>query len=234
MASGANNDMAMLQGSRFVSAVETDQGRRIAEAIVKQATGGDRITARFLYSEFFEFQPTFKIFLATNHRPTIRGTDHAMWRRVRLIPFEVQIPEQEQDRHLAQKIKDAELPGVLNWLLKGCLAWQAEGLQPPPRVMAATSNYREEQDVLGRFLGEVCEEQPAAMTLGKDLYAAYEQWCKDVGERPATMREFNAALDERGTFTRDKGKQGVRWYGIAVNPAYLPLGRVIAASGDQR
>jgi putative DNA primase/helicase len=130
---------------------------------------------------------------------------------------------------LASKIRMAELPGVLNWLIEGCRAWQQEGLTPPERVIAATADYREEQDVLGRFLSEACEESPAAVALGKDLYAAYEQWCRDVGERPVTMREFNAVLDECGTFTRDKGKQGVRWYGLAANPAYLPLSRVTAA-----
>jgi putative DNA primase/helicase len=164
---GANNDIAMLQGARFVSAVETDQGRRIAEALVKQTTGGDRITARFLYGEFFEFPPSFKLFLATNHKPVIRGTDHAIWQRVRLIPFEVQIPEKDQDRHLASKIKAAELPGILNWLIEGCRAWQTDGLTPPERVLAATAEYREEQDVLGRFLGDACEESPAAVTLAR-------------------------------------------------------------------
>lgn len=151
-----------------------------------------------------------------------------MWRRVRLIPFEVQIPEAEQDRHLGQKIKATELPGVLNWLLEGCCAWQEEGLQPPRGVVAATADYRQEQDVLGRFLEEACELNSADVTLGKDLYAAYNTWCGDTGERPVTLREFNARLDERGSFARDKGERGVRWHGVSARAAYLPLGRVIA------
>jgi putative DNA primase/helicase len=152
---GIPNDVAALRGARLVGAVEVESGRRLAEVLVKEMTGGDRITARFLHSEFFTFKPEFKIFLAANHKPVIRGTDHAIWRRIHLIPFNVQIPKKEQDRELPEKLK-AELPGILNWALEGCLMWQEHGLEPPQEVQTATEEYREEMDPLGDFLAECC------------------------------------------------------------------------------
>jgi putative DNA primase/helicase len=122
--------------------------------------------------------------------------------------------------------------GSIPWLLEGCLAWQQEGLKPPRAVMSATADYREEQDVLGRFLEDACEVSPGATTLGKDLYEAYTCWCRDAGERPVSLRELNARLDERGSFGRDRGERGVRWHGVSVRPAYLSLSRVIARQDE--
>ncbi len=136
------NDLAALKAARLVSASEVERGRRLNEPLVKQLTGGDRITARFLHAEFFEFAPQFKLFLAANHKPEIRGMDEGIWRRVRLIPFEVMIPTGQQDKSLGEKLL-TELPGILNWLIAGCLAWQRRWLQPPDRVVAATSSYRD-------------------------------------------------------------------------------------------
>ena len=115
-----NNDIARLAGRRFVSAIEAEAGKRLAESLVKTMSGGDRIVARFLHKEFFEFKPEFKVFLATNHRPRIYGTDHAIWRRIRLVPFDVVIPDDEQDSTLPEKLR-RELPGVLAWMVSGCL-----------------------------------------------------------------------------------------------------------------
>ena len=149
------NDIARLAGSRFVCAVETENGRRLAEGLIKQMTGCDRMTARFLHREFFEFEPTFKLWLAVNHKPKVRGSDHAVWRRIRLIPFTVTIPEAERDSDLSAKLR-VELPGILAWSVKGCELWQSNGLKPPKTVAAATEDYRKEADVIAAFLDEAC------------------------------------------------------------------------------
>src|SRR5262249_51948077 len=148
---GVRNDLARLQGARFVAAVEAEGGKRLAEALVKQLTGGDTITARFLYGEHFEFQPMFKLWLAVNHRPVVQRTDHAIWRRMRLLPFMVTIPAAEQDKRLPEKLQ-AELPGILRWTVESCLAWQQEGLEPPAAVKQATEDYRAEMDVIAAFI----------------------------------------------------------------------------------
>ena len=124
---GIPNDVAALAGARFVVALESEQGKRLAEGLVKGMTGGDKLSARFLNKEFFSFTPQLKLFIGTNHKPTIKGTDHGMWRRVRCIPFEVVIPDAEQDKTLLDRLR-MEFPGILNWLIQGCLAWQRDGL----------------------------------------------------------------------------------------------------------
>ena len=138
-------------------------------------TGGDTMTARFLRQEYFEFEPQFTPWLATNHKPEIRGQDEAIWRRIRLIPFEQYIPPAERDPDLKAKLA-AELPGILNWALDGCAAWQADGLAEPPAVIAATNAYREDQDDLGKFIADRCRLDPAREERTADLYAAYAEW----------------------------------------------------------
>ena len=211
-----SNDVADLRGARFVSAVEIEAGRRMAEVLVKQMTGGDKLKARFLYSEHFEFKPEFKIFLAANHKPVIRGTDWAIWRRIHLIPFTVQIPKDEQDRELPEKLK-AELPGILNWAIEGCINWQDKGLSTPLAVQEATQKYRDEMDILGDFVGECCIIASGASATAKELYSAYTQWAEDNGEkRPLPQRTFGMSLTERG-FHRDRGTGGVIiWKGIGL------------------
>lgn len=199
-----SNDVADLRGARFVTAVEIESGRRMAEVLIKQMTGGDKLKARFLYSEHFEFKPEFKIFLAANHKPVIRGTDHAIWRRIRLIPFTVQIPEREQVKELPGKLK-AELPGILNWAIEGCLSWQFEGLTPPQTVQDATQNYRQEMDTLAEFLAERCIIAPGASVPAADLYKAYTAWAEENGEKKLlSQRDFGLNLTERGF----EGKRG--------------------------
>jgi len=199
-----SNDVADLRGARFVTAVEIESGRRMAEVLIKQMTGSDKLKARFLYSEHFEFKPEFKIFLAANHKPVIRGTDHAIWRRIRLVPFTVQIPEKEQDKELPGKLK-TELPGILNWAIEGCLSWQYEGLTPPQAVQDATQNYRQEMDTLAEFLAERCIIAPGASVPAADLYKAYTAWAEENGEKkPLSQRDFGLILTERGF----EGKRG--------------------------
>ena len=146
------NDLARLKGTRFVTTTETEQGKKIAEPLIKQITGNDRITARFLYGEYFNFQPTFKVFMATNHKPS-KGADHGIWRRIKLIPFTTRIPEEKQDKRLEEKLA-SEVSGILNWLLEGVFRWRKEGLKAPPVVLAATDEYRCDMDVIGNFVKE--------------------------------------------------------------------------------
>jgi putative DNA primase/helicase len=209
------NDLARLTGSRFVSAVEVEEGRRLSEAVVKQATGQDTISARFLFNEFFEFSPTFKVFLAANHKPQIRGTDHGIWRRIRLVPFQVCIPDAEQDRDLGKKLR-AELSGILAWAVRGCLLLQHEGLTPPAEVCAATRGYREEMDTIGAFLADCCILEAGRTVTASILYLTYEDWCERGHETPLSQREFGRRLRERG-LEPGKGSKGTRvWRGLAV------------------
>lgn len=202
------NDIARLAGARMVTAMEAEEGRRLAESLVKSLTGGDQIAARFLNQEFFEFHPEFKIWLGTNHKPVIRGSDHAMWRRIRLVPFAVTIPEEEQDRDLREKLL-AELPGILAWAVRGCLEWQRDGLGVPAEVRSATDGYREEMDVLGGFIADRCVIDPSSRESAKALYEAYRSWCAENGEDPRSQKWFGGKLRERG-FDDAKTSTGVR------------------------
>jgi putative DNA primase/helicase len=207
------NDLAKLREARFVSAIETDEGKRLAESLIKSVTGGDTITARFLFSEYFDFRPTFKIWLAANHKPEIRGTDLAIWRRIRLIPFGVVIPDDKQDGELSAKLK-SELPGILHWALLGCHAWQLEGLKPPDIVKAATSQYRTEMDVIGGFLAECCIVKADAQVTAGALLEAYQKWS---GDQKMSHQKLRPRLEERG-FKRDRSSATghMVWHGIGL------------------
>jgi putative DNA primase/helicase len=165
-------ERADLSGKRLVAALESGEGQRFDEVFVKEATGGDPIRARRMREDFWEFWPTHKIFLATNHKPVIKGTDEGIWRRIRLVPFTVTLAEAEQDKTLPEKLR-AERSGILRWAVAGCLAWQREGLNQPDEVSSATEAYREEMDAVGRFLTERCLFVPARFTTTKALYDAY-------------------------------------------------------------
>jgi putative DNA primase/helicase len=215
-AGGVPNDVARLKGARFVAASETEEGRRLAESLVKDLTGQDTISARFMRAEWFDFRPTHKLWLSTNHKPEIRGTDNAIWRRIRLVPWSVAIPPAERDRKLAEKLR-AELPGVLAWAVRGCLAWQREGLQAPAEVRKATAGYRSEMDVLGDFLADRCF-RGERLEVGKDdLYKAYQMWSEDAGERTETKRKFGMLLKERGIEDGRNSERTKRiWKGIGL------------------
>ena len=206
------NDIARLQGVRMVTAVEAEAGRRLAESLVKQLTGGDPVAARFLHAEWFEFVPSFKLWFITNHRPRIIGTDDAIWRRIRLLPFSVTIPEKKRDPHLAEALCE-ESSGILAWAIRGCLEWQREGLGLPDEVKAATAAYRDDMDVLGGFLDECCVLSAAAETPSRDLRAVYVKWCEANGENPLSQRAFGGVLKERGLVSRKS--RGIKvWEGI--------------------
>jgi putative DNA primase/helicase len=221
-------DVARLCGARFVAVSETGEGRALDEAAVKNMTGGDRIPARHMYRDWFEFSPTHHIFLSSNHKPTISGTDLGIWRRINLIPFNRKFEGKEQDAGLADELRQ-ELPGILSWVVRGAVAWFAEGrLRPPEEVTTATAKYRSEQDVLAEFIGDCCKLSPDLEVPAKELYAAYHRWAEEAGEkRPWTSTRFGMRLTERG-FKADRPvhRGGVIRYGLALLPEQGGLGIV--------
>jgi putative DNA primase/helicase len=178
----------------MVTAAESGEGKRLDEATVKEITGGDKIAARFLYGEHFEFTPQFKLILVTNHHPRVDGTDDALWRRLRLVPFEQSFVGREE-RDLAA-ILHRELPGILAWAVQGCLAWQRDGLGQPEAVSKATTEYRQEEDHLGAFLDERCVLEGA--TEPDKLRDAYADYCRQIGERPVAANVLGKQLSRRG------------------------------------
>jgi putative DNA primase/helicase len=170
---GIPSDIARLAGARLVTANETGEGASFNEPLIKDLAGGDFVSARFLRREFLDFTPQFKLWLRGNHKPTIRGTDDGIWRRIHLVPFNVKIPPERQGKHLVSKLR-LELPGILAWAVEGALEWQGVGLKPPDKVLAATKEYRSEMDVLGLFLADCCEVGAQLSTTRKLLYTTYQ------------------------------------------------------------
>lgn len=206
----------MLDGIRFMPTIETAEGRRLNETMVKELTGGDTVTARRMRQDFSQFRPTHHLWLATNHKPTIKGTDMGIWSRIHLFPFTVTISDEEMDKTLKDKL-EKEWPGILAWLVQGCLEWQTEGLQPPAIVVQATSEYRAQMDTVADFLDERCCQQSTASVKVGDLYIAYQEWATKNGDRsPLQKRIFGEQIQERG-FSSDKGAKGVRkWNGLGL------------------
>lgn len=211
------NDLAELKGIRMVAMSETEEGRRLDEALIKRLTGGDRIKARFLYQGNFEFDPEFKIWMFGNHKPRIKGTDDAIWRRVALIPFEVVIPKKEQDGELKTKLITQEAEGILAWLVDGCLAWRKEGLEKPQAVSMAVMEYRAESDALGRFLDECTVQDSSRMIKASTLYDAYKGWASKVGEKTLTLTVFGRSLQERNEMKK-RLEDGYYYLGRGLAP----------------
>lgn len=221
---GVPNDIAALRGRRFVFTTESEEGERLAEARIKDLTGGDRQTARFMRGEWFEFTPTFKIWLATNNKPEIRGTDDAIWDRIRLIPFTVRIPETERiPKHELLAAFRAELPGILAWAVAGAREWFAHGLGTPDEVRQATQDYRTEMDILAQWLADCCIVRPTVQAPAKDLYHSYVDWCEENGTKPISQQAWGRRLAERG-LERGRGTGGQhRWRGIGLLADSDPL-----------
>ena len=206
-----------LRGARLVTTIETEAGKRLAEALVKMLTGGDPIRARRMRCDYFEFWP-HTIWLAGNHLPAIRGTDLGIWRRIALVPFDVSFEGDRQDPDLPVKL-DAEAQGILTWAVEGCLEWQQHGLEVPERVKAATSAYRSSQDHLGRFLSECCTVAENDFVTTRDLRSAYECWCTEQGERPWSAQAIGRELADRAFDSGQIGQNRARtWLGLGLRP----------------
>lgn len=212
-----NNDIARLKGARFVSAIEMEEGKRMAESLIKSMTGGDKLVTRFLYGEFFEYVPQFKVFLAVNHKPDIRDTTNSIWRRIKIMEFNNTFTEQERDKNFPTKIMAKELPGILAWAVQGCLDWQQNGINAPDIVEAATRAYKEEMDSFSHFFNECCVVREGARVSNKMLRAKYDEWCAENGERGLTQRPFSRKLRERGYDTRNSSPTGTaEWHGFTL------------------
>ena len=211
-------DLAGLRGARLVTSQETEQGRRWAEAKIKTLTGGDRVSARFMRQDFFEFTPLFKLLIAGNHKPGLRGVDEAIRRRLHLIPFVVTIPEAERDKDLPEKLK-AEWPGILRWAIDGCLEWQRVGLDPPTAVRQATEAYLAAEDAFAQWLDERCCYDPIYSERSGALFANFKAWAEAAGEYVGSHKRFSQNLEDRG-FIRDRDEAGQRIFrGLALRPA---------------
>lgn len=206
-ASGAaSSDIARLKGARLVTANEPNEGMRLDEGLIKQLTGGDTVTARFQYASEFEFTPEFKIWLATNHRPIIRGTDNGIWRRIRLIPFSAQLDEGKKDIALPRKLR-AELPAILRWAVDGYNLYKQEGLRMPKAVKQSVDEYRTEMDVISMFL-QACCSVGGGSEASSTLYAVYCRWAADNNEYTMSHTKFTAELAKREGINRERRKSG--------------------------
>ena len=257
----ANADLLMLKkgethstektdlfGKRLVVAIEADQDRRLNESFIKELTGGDKIRARRMREDNWEFHPTHKVFLAVNHEPQVRGTDNGIWRRLKKIPFTVSMPDGKADKAMPRKLlKEAE--GILAWFVQGCLAWQREGLEPPTEVLEATAEYRAKQDTIGIFLADCTLQGPSHKVRAGDLYKRYEEWAHAGNERVESQKAFGGSLQKRGFQTIRSG--GVwylniglapkgdgladlkQWLQTAISTGLTSVGRTVDAAGAE-
>lgn len=207
-------DLAGLRGARFVTAIETEDGARWAESKIKSLTGGDKIAARFMRCDFFEFLPEFKLVIAGNHKPGLRSVDEAIRRRLHLVPFTVTIPEVERDPKLGEKLR-AEFPGILAWAIKGCLEWQRDGLKPPAAVRDATAEYLDAEDTIRRWIEECCVIEGGSWTPVGALFANWQTWCERAGEREGSQKRFTQQLEAHG-YERSRTGQARGFNGISL------------------
>lgn len=207
-------DLAGLRGARLVSATETEEGRRWAESRIKQLTGGDVIAARFMRQDFFEFLPVFKLFIAGNHKPSLRSVDEAIRRRFHLVPFAVTIPADERDGTLTEKLK-TEWPGILAWLIDGCLMWQREGLRPPKAVVDATAAYLDAEDAIAAWIDERCDRVVGDWGSLGALYGSWSDWAAKAGEIAGSQKGLGEKLKTRG-FVDHKKKVGQGFFGLRI------------------
>jgi putative DNA primase/helicase len=199
-----------LRGARLVTAIETEEGRRWAESRIKALTGGDKISARFMRQDFFEYTPQFKLIIAGNHKPGLRSVDEAIRRRFNLIPFTVTIPPDERDENLPEKLK-AELPGILAWIINGCVDWQQRGLAPPAVVAEATAAYLESEDALAAWMDECAERDPNAWEKSSTLFVSWNEWAIKSGEYVGSEKSFRGKLENHNvTPARNKKARGFR------------------------
>lgn len=214
--SGVPEDVARLSGKRVVIASELDEGMYFAEAKIKRLTGEKTLTARFFHGSFFEFTATHHLFLASNHKPNVRGTEHAIWRRLKLLPFTVTIPDHKKDLDLTDKLIK-ELPGILNWAIEGAKEWFVNGLGEPACVTEATKEYREQQDVIGQFLQECTEPDHDSLIQLGCLYATYTTWANQNGVKfPLTKQKLNNKIEERKAAKKVRKEKGWFFQGLRL------------------
>jgi putative DNA primase/helicase len=207
-------DLAGLRGARLVTAVETEEGRRWAESRIKTLTGGDKIAARFMRQDYFEFAPQFKLVIAGNHKPGLRSVDEAIRRRFHLIPFTVTIPPASRDTQLREKLK-AEWPGILSWMIAGCLEWQAAGLRPPAAVLEATAAYLEAEDAISSWIEECCVKDRTAWGAATGLFNSWKLWAEASGEFVGSAKRFGQNLETRG-YVPQRKRNGRGYLGIEL------------------
>ena len=219
-----STELAMLRGARLVTASETEEGRQWAEARIKQLTGGDPITARFMRQDNFTYKPQFKLTIVGNHKPVLRTVDEAQRRRFNLIPF-VHQPA-APDRQLEQKLR-AEWPAILRWAIEGCLDWQAKGILRPSSVLKATEQYFADQDLIGQWIAEECDAEPGnrwKLATSAALFASWTAYATRAGEKPGSRKPFAEELERRG-FEIKKGTAGIREFrGIRLRPENIDSG----------
>jgi putative DNA primase/helicase len=213
-------EIAKLKGARLVVAHETQKGRRWDEAKIKNLTGGDRLPARFMRGDFFDFRPTHKLLIDGNHKPSLRNVDEAIKRRILLVPFTVQIPEAERDTELANKLK-AEWPAILRWMVDGCLEWRRVGLRVPDVVRRATDDYLADQDTFAQWADEWLTADPRAFTLTRTLFKSWKQWCEERNLTPGTETAFADSLKDRG-YEHHRKTSGRGFNGIALKSMNEP------------
>lgn len=211
--SGANSDIARLSGARFVTTTEPNEGVRFDEGLVKQLTGGDKVTARFLYGDEFDFNPEFKLWMATNHKPIIRGTDDGIWRRLAIIPFTVQIPLNKVDKRLKHKLK-REMKAILNWMSEGYSLWRESGLQEPECIRLQRAQYRVEMDSVETFIEECCLVTPNGKVKSKAFYQAYREWAKENGQYMMSSTKLGREMGNKFSKLRSNGSYYV---GVQLN-----------------
>ena len=205
--------VADLFGLRLARIDEGDKGRHLGEGTVKRLTGGDRLKARRMREDFWSFEPSHTFLMLTNHKPVITGTDEGIWRRVRLVPWDVVIPEADRDRTLGDRLR-LEADAILAWLVAGHRDWAERGLSEPAAVMAATEDYRGESDALGRFLAECCMEHGEVKS--SQLFTAWQKWCAQESEDPGTQTAFSRELTNRG-YDKQPKASGNFWLHISLS-----------------
>jgi len=206
-------EIASLYGKRLVVISETGDGHRLDEPLVKELTGGDTLRARRMREDFWQFSPSHTVVMITNHRPIVRGTDHGIWRRLKLIPFDVVIPDKEQDLLLGKKL-EAEYPAILAWMVDGGDSYRCDGLDPPKQVEMATAEYKNESDTFAQFIAECCTLNPAYHAGG--MFQAYQKWCDDQTEKPIRPNEFGKQM-LRLEGVKSYRSNGTRYRGIGLN-----------------
>lgn len=193
---GANSEIARMNGARFVRTNEPNEGSRFNEGLVKQLVSGDVTTARFLYGTEFEFSPRFKLWIATNYKINVRGTDTGIWRRQRLVPFEVKFIGAKADKHLTEKLLD-ELPQILGWAVKGAVKWVKNGLTTPKEIEIANNEYEQEMDIISSFLADCTKLSPNGREKASEVFKEYSQWAKDGHEYCMTQSKFGIEMGKR-------------------------------------